>query len=72
MKRFERSNGLDTALYKNYLYLFYLYKSPCFDAATPQYKCVGRSCITAVDQFQLVAISRYINFVPVADVFLLD
>ena len=22
MKRFERSNGLDTALYKNYLYLF--------------------------------------------------
>ena len=21
MKRFERSNGLDTALYKNYLYL---------------------------------------------------
>ena len=26
MKRFERSNGLDTALYKNYLYLFF-YKS---------------------------------------------
>ena len=24
MKRFERSNGLDTALYKNYLYLFLL------------------------------------------------
>ena len=23
MKRFERSNGLDTALYKNYLYLFF-------------------------------------------------
>ena len=23
LKRFERSNGLDTALYKNYLYLFY-------------------------------------------------
>ena len=23
VKRFERSNGLDTALYKNYLYLFY-------------------------------------------------
>ena len=23
MKRFERSNGLDTALYKNYLYLLY-------------------------------------------------
>ena len=22
VKRFERSNGLDTALYKNYLYLF--------------------------------------------------
>ena len=22
-KRFERSNGLDTPLYKNYLYLFY-------------------------------------------------
>ena len=22
MKRFERSNGLDTALYKNYLYLY--------------------------------------------------
>ena len=22
-KRFERSNGLDTALYKNYLYLFF-------------------------------------------------
>ena len=22
MKRFERSNGLDTALYRNYLYLF--------------------------------------------------
>ena len=22
MKRFERSNGLDTSLYKNYLYLF--------------------------------------------------
>ena len=25
MKRFERSNGLDTALYKNYLYLFFFY-----------------------------------------------
>ena len=25
VKRFERSNRLDTALYKNYLYLFYLY-----------------------------------------------
>ena len=25
MKRFERSNGLDTALYKNYLYLFFLH-----------------------------------------------
>ena len=24
VKRFERSNGLDTALYKNYLYLFYM------------------------------------------------
>ena len=24
VKRFERSNGLDTALYKNYLYLFFL------------------------------------------------
>ena len=24
MKRFERSNGLDTALYKNYLYLYLL------------------------------------------------
>ena len=24
MKRFERSNGLDTALYKNYLYLFFI------------------------------------------------
>ena len=24
MKRFERSNGLDTALYKNYLYFFFL------------------------------------------------
>ena len=23
VKRFERSNGLDTALYKNYLYLYY-------------------------------------------------
>ena len=23
VKRFERSNGLDTALYKNYLYLFF-------------------------------------------------
>ena len=23
MKRFERGNGLDTALYKNYIYLFY-------------------------------------------------
>ena len=23
MKRFERSNGLDTALYKNYIYLFF-------------------------------------------------
>ena len=23
MRRFERSNGLDTALYKNYLYFFY-------------------------------------------------
>ena len=27
MKRFERSNGLDTALYKNYLYLFF--NIPC-------------------------------------------
>ena len=25
MKRFERSNGLDTALYKNYLYLFFFF-----------------------------------------------
>ena len=25
VKRFERSNGPDIALYKNYLYLFYLY-----------------------------------------------
>ena len=24
VKRFERSNGLDTALYKNYLYLLWL------------------------------------------------
>ena len=24
VKRFERSNGLDTALYKNYLYLLHL------------------------------------------------
>ena len=24
VKRFERSNGLDTALYKNYLYLYLL------------------------------------------------
>ena len=24
MKRFERSNGLDTALYKNYLYFTFL------------------------------------------------
>ena len=23
MKRFERSNGLDTALYKNYLYIYF-------------------------------------------------
>ena len=29
MKRFERSNGLDTALYKNYLYLF-LYSAELF------------------------------------------
>ena len=26
MKRFERSSGLDTALYKNYLYLFFYYE----------------------------------------------
>ena len=26
MKRFERSNGLDTALYKNYLYLLHVNK----------------------------------------------
>ena len=25
MKRFERSSRLDTALYKNYLYLFFYY-----------------------------------------------
>ena len=25
VKRFERSNGLDTALYKNYLYLFFFF-----------------------------------------------
>ena len=25
VKRFERSNGPDIALYKNYLYLFYLF-----------------------------------------------
>ena len=26
VKRFERSNGLDTALYKNYLYLLFFYR----------------------------------------------
>ena len=26
VKRFERSNGLDTALYKNNIYLFFLYQ----------------------------------------------
>ena len=28
MKRFERSNGLDTALYKNYLYLLLILRMP--------------------------------------------
>ena len=27
--RFERSNGLDTALYKTYLYLIFTIRSPC-------------------------------------------
>ena len=30
MKRFERSNGMDTALYKNYLYLLPLYRSSVY------------------------------------------
>ena len=29
VKRFERSNGLDTALYKNYLYFFF-FIAPCY------------------------------------------
>ena len=29
MKRFERSNGLDTALYKNYRYLFFYIVMGC-------------------------------------------
>ena len=33
MKRFERSNGLDTALYKNYLYLFF------YSAEQPLFIC---------------------------------
>ena len=50
MKRFERSNGLDTALYKNYLYLFC--KSSVWTRWTSQTvisfnsedACTGRRC----------------------------
>ena len=43
MKRFERSNGLDTALYKNYLfnYLFHIIRLLC--RPTPAY-CMNQWC----------------------------
>ena len=34
VKRFERSNGLDTALYKNYLYLFFTHYGINFSMIT--------------------------------------
>ena len=35
VKRFERSNGLDTALYKNYLYLFIILTEQYFTTGQP-------------------------------------
>ena len=35
MKRFERSNGLDTALYKNYLYFFFFTHVLCLFPSLP-------------------------------------
>ena len=46
MKRFERSNGPDTALYKNYLYLFFTKKAEVEDEdwKTVAQDSVGRLC----------------------------
>ena len=42
VKRFERSNGLDTALYKNYLFTFY--NSRSVDTHSPQYALLHSMC----------------------------
>ena len=54
VKRFERSNGLDTALYKNYLYLYFA--GPLLD---------DKSHVVGRDGSQL---AKYMGPIWVADV----
>ena len=49
MKRFERSNRLDTALYKNYLYLLLRLRQQCL-----------RSKITSVARVEIVLLLRFV------------
>ena len=44
VKRFERSNGVDTALYKNYLYLYIYQKSGWSNVTTGGALCLEQDC----------------------------
>ena len=68
MKRFERSNGLDTALYKNYLYILPLFefaKCFCFDSPLSSgylrivalYRSVGL-CIVLIEWVSIQTVSN--------------
>ena len=63
MKRFERSNGLDAALYKNYLYL-YVRMSKCSSAV----QCQTRNQVSPGSNHALLPFRRLGIFVFSIDV----
>ena len=60
MKRFERSNGLDTALYKNYLYLFTFILTGVEKKKLSRRRRM-RPCVATAGQFETICLASTVS-----------